>query len=1518
VRLFGEPIGGVVELTKIVAVRAPERAVLDVVFLHGLDGDARKSWTSGDGFWPEWLADDVPGVAVWSVDYDAWSSGWRGRAMSMEDRAINVLAALQSRRIGKRPMVFVTHSMGGLIVKEALLYAAYGDTEFASFAPATKGVVFLGTPHNGAGLTKAVDALGKIYRGTAAVEDLRRNSPHLRQLDTRYRNWVHDAAGGVRHLVFFETWPTKGVHVVDEGSADAALPKVQPVGIDANHIGICKPENRDALVYRRVLGLVTDIVAALPPSDDPPDRYDVRVLIDRSSDGHITAKTELGGVPMGLATASWPSELGTWQRALRSPAGTDELLVLGHRLWVAMFDEPTGNRLVDLIDRCPVGRVVDVVVWLAESLAWLPVELLRLPDGRLLASAAGVSLRRRVTGVERELTGPLPGPLKILAAVAAPDETATASQPLDVEAEMQALLDAVTDLDLGGRVEAQVRILEQASLEQIRQALSRDQYHVLHLSAHGTTTSVELEDEDGHPHSVTAADLVAAVKAGKRPMPLIVLSSCHGATDSTSGLAVTLVRQGADRVIAMQASVTDTFATDLARELYRQMAINPSLAVGAALSTARQVAGERAAKRAKADGRVAVPEDAVPVLVTAGEDAPLQDPAAATDPLSRFMVPATGAGVRELPVGHLIGRRRQVRTAMAVLRRTTRDREEIGAWPGAVFTGIGGIGKTAAAGRVIARAREEGWLIAEHIGAWRPTQLVASVAAALPPSPLTDPEVGQDTKLSLVFDALRHTRLLVLFDDFEQNLAPDGTFTDPGFAELFGALCDTTDAGRILVTCRYPIAGTKRALLRIDMPPLSPAESRRLFLRLPAIRDLTTDQRRLITRMIGGHPRLIEFLDVLMRHGTPAMFQHVTRKLHDLADDQGIDLTPRRDLTTAITDAVRLGSRDILLDTLISQLTDTQRELALHAALARASATRTDFACAVHGTDHTPEQLQQVVGDVERLRDLTLLTALDTTVDGELVMHPWVADYVNHHQGSNLATRHEHNATMRLHRINTDRGRVDDIADLIHNYSGCNNYDAATSVALQTESLGLGQATIAALLADTVPVVPTGHPRYLLVADLECQALESLGLISSTTDRRNAMLAITQQRGVADPGNAQYQRDLSVSHNKLGSLAVAVGDSAAARQHFQASLTIREKLAAADPGNAQYQRDLSVCHNRLGDVAVAVGDSAAARQHYQTYLSIAGTLAAADPGNAEYQRDLSVSHSKLGDLAVGDTAAARQHYQTSLSIAGTLAAADPGNAQHQRDLSISHNKLGNLAVAVGDTTAARQHYQTYLSIAEKLAAADPGNAEYQRDLSVSHSKLGDLALAVGDTAAARQHYQIDLAIAEQLAAADLGNTQYQRDLGVCHGNLGDLAVAVGDTAAARQHYQTSLSIAGTLAAADPGSTEYQRDLSISHGNLGNIAVAVGDTATARQHYQTSLTHREKLAAADPSNAEYQRDLGVSHNNLGDLAVAVGDTAAARQHYQTSLTIREKLAAADPDNAQYQRSLTYVRARIEDL
>jgi len=95
--------------------------------------------------------------------------------------------------------------------------------------------------------------------------------------------------------------------------------------------------------------------------------------------------------------------------------------------------------------------------------------------------------------------------------------------------------------------------------------------------------------------------------------------------------------------------------------------------------------------------------------VAAGGDGPLADPALPPEPLAAATTPRSGRGVRELPIGELIGRRAQLREVAGVLRRDRRAVERSGAAAGVVLTGIGGIGKTALAGRVMARLADEGW-----------------------------------------------------------------------------------------------------------------------------------------------------------------------------------------------------------------------------------------------------------------------------------------------------------------------------------------------------------------------------------------------------------------------------------------------------------------------------------------------------------------------------------------------------------------------------------------------------------------------------------------------------------------------------------------------------------------------------------------------------------------------------------------------------------------------------------------
>ena len=107
-----------------------------------------------------------------------------------------------------------------------------------------------------------------------------------------------------------------------------------------------------------------------------------------------------------------------------------------------------------------------------------------------------------------------------------------------------------------------------------------------------------------------------------------------------------------------------------------------------------------------------------------------------------------------------------------------------------------------------------------------------------------------------------------------------------------------------------------------------------------------------------------------------------------------------------------------------------------------------------------------------------------------------------------------------------------------------------------------------------------------------------------------------------------------VSYDKVGDVLVAQGNLPEALKTYRDALAITDRLAKSDPGNAGWQRDLSVSYNKIGDVLVAQGNLPEALKPTATALAIADRLAKSDPGNAGWQRDLGVSYNNVGDVLV--------------------------------------------------------------------------------------------------------------------------------------------------------------------------------------------------------------------------------------------------------------------------------------------
>jgi tetratricopeptide (TPR) repeat protein len=111
-------------------------------------------------------------------------------------------------------------------------------------------------------------------------------------------------------------------------------------------------------------------------------------------------------------------------------------------------------------------------------------------------------------------------------------------------------------------------------------------------------------------------------------------------------------------------------------------------------------------------------------------------------------------------------------------------------------------------------------------------------------------------------------------------------------------------------------------------------------------------------------------------------------------------------------------------------------------------------------------------------------------------------------------------------------------------------------------------------------------------------------------------------------------RDAYWARLGLGDIDLARGRLDPALAGYRAARASAERMAKADPGNAGWQRDLSVSYNRIGDVLLAQGNLAEALKSYQAKQEIISGLAKADPGNVGWQGDLLVSYGKIGDVLV--------------------------------------------------------------------------------------------------------------------------------------------------------------------------------------------------------------------------------------------------------------------------------------------
>jgi tetratricopeptide (TPR) repeat protein len=623
-----------------------------------------------------------------------------------------------------------------------------------------------------------------------------------------------------------------------------------------------------------------------------------------------------------------------------------------------------------IAERAPV--VVRVLLpSTAEAVLSMPLEIAHAFDEPL--HLQGVSLVFEITGEEPNVHRSLEigDRLRLLALFSLPP----ASSPLNLRKERQLLRRLVRELRGASGKDVELRILQYGtSRKSLQDALRRGGgWDIVHFSGHGEPGTLLLEHPDGSPDPISATDIVKLIRTSGR-LKLVTISAClsaapmieqtllwlgvklnenagsasdarkEAAAESSSprgvdglpapmSVARTIVKELGCAVFAMRYAVEDEFSAVLTGALYTRLFYDEQSLAEAVPSALSALALERPDLTTQAlsmaapalFGRVASQLRLVPPT-----------------PLSLRPDPPRLAYFPDEPP-HFIGRVLAMTAASASLASEGRH-------SGVLFYGMAGAGKTSCAlelayhHEATGRFRAFVWYSAPSEGdditlslQQFSVALETQLGAVIPDFTMTHLIDGVEALragMPRVTEMLERTAVLVVIDNIETLLTPEGAWRDARWEIVVAALCKPGGLSRVILTSRVrpsdidisvaPIAVNALPLgeavllvremqnlgrlLRGDMAGVSKERGRAL------VRDAL--------RVVQGHPKLIALADALA--ADPRQLEAQIARSTALQDDGNLDaffesgeshtepesfLAALRDWTNGVADTLELGQR---------------------------------------------------------------------------------------------------------------------------------------------------------------------------------------------------------------------------------------------------------------------------------------------------------------------------------------------------------------------------------------------------------------------------------------------------------------------------------------------------------------------------------------------------------------------------------------------------------------------------------
>jgi hypothetical protein len=265
-------------------IRRPESDVA-VVFVHGILSDGDSCWKNLNGcYWPHLLRGEL-GFQKFGIYVFTYYTGFFSGSYSLSDVVDALKEHMKLDGVSKsRSLIFVCHSMGGIVVRKFIVERASELVE----SQKEIGLFLVASPSLGSSYADWLSPLAR-FLGNSQADALRfvRHNEWLSGLDKEFKNLKESGRLRIRgkelvedKLIVFKTFFRR--QIVEPFAGAVYFGESFKVSL-SDHFSIAAPADDGAIQHRLLCEFIRDFIPQQDSHYDP-DRLEVEDIVSRFPD----------------------------------------------------------------------------------------------------------------------------------------------------------------------------------------------------------------------------------------------------------------------------------------------------------------------------------------------------------------------------------------------------------------------------------------------------------------------------------------------------------------------------------------------------------------------------------------------------------------------------------------------------------------------------------------------------------------------------------------------------------------------------------------------------------------------------------------------------------------------------------------------------------------------------------------------------------------------------------------------------------------------------------------------------------------------------------------------------------------------------------------------------------------------------------------------------------------------------------------------------------------------------------